>query len=297
MFANAHCRLRRAAGLIVLFLLATACGRDETAEEEQAASPATTESAAPPPPVEEDRLGPAPTRPVDSERLPYAEIDDQLVYGHFAFPSDMIEPLPAVIVVHDLWGLTDEVRALSDRLAAEGYMVLAVDLFDGSTFDAETRSRANREAVELLENPDKAASNISQALDFVGIAGAPGKASLGWGLGGAWSLNATMMFPDELDAAIVYYGQVTSDEEELMKISAPVLGLFGARDREITVDSVTEFEAAMRRLRKDYVVQVYPGVGARFADSTWATFDQEAARDAWQRTIDFLASKLAADAS
>ncbi|MDJ0938518.1 MAG: dienelactone hydrolase family protein [Woeseiaceae bacterium] len=297
MFANAHCRLRRAAGLIAVLLLAAACGRDEAADEEQAGNPAATDAATSTRPVAEDSLGPAPTRPVDSERLPYAEIDDQLVYGHFAFPSDMIEPLPAVIVVHDLWGLTDEVRALSDRLAAEGYMVLAVDLFNGATFDADTRSRANRKAVELLENPDLAAANISQALEFVGIAGAPGKASLGWGLGGAWSLNATMMFPDELDAAIIYYGQVISDEEELAKISTPVLGLFGARDREVTVDSVTEFEAAMRRLRKDYVVQVYPGVGARFADSTWATFDAEAARDAWQRTVDFLAAKLAADAS
>ena len=61
----------------------------------------------------------APARPVVSERLAYAEVGDELVYGHFVFPEDMVEPLPAVIMIHEWWGLNDNVRAMADRLAQD----------------------------------------------------------------------------------------------------------------------------------------------------------------------------------
>ena len=85
----------------------------------------------------------APQRPVVAETLPYAEVDDELVYGHFVFPADMVDPLPGVIVFHEWWGLNDEVRAMADRIAAEGYVVLAVDLFGGRS----TRSPADARAI------------------------------------------------------------------------------------------------------------------------------------------------------
>ena len=61
---------------------------------------------------------------VVAESLPYAEVDDELVYGYFAFPANMVDSLPAVLVVHDRWGLNDDVRASVERLAAGGYIVL-----------------------------------------------------------------------------------------------------------------------------------------------------------------------------
>jgi carboxymethylenebutenolidase len=237
----------------------------------------------------------APMRPVVSERLPYAEVDDELVYGHFAFPEDMVEPLPAVIMIHEWWGLNDNVRAMAERLAGEGYIVLAVDLFAGTT--ATSPEQARQHTLKVVENPDKANENLRQAYEFVSqTAGAPRIGSLGWCFGGGWSLNAAMLFPEELDAAVIYYGQVTDDAEKLLPIGAPILGLFGAADKGIPVESVKSFEAALGRLRKNHTIHIYPGAEHAFANPSGNAYDAEAAEDAWQKTLAFLDLHLSVDA-
>ena len=234
----------------------------------------------------------APSRAVVSERLPYAEVDDELVYGHFVFPADMVDPLPAIIVIHEWWGLNDNVRAMADRLAGEGYIVLAVDLFGGET--ATTPEQARQQMLRVVENQQAAEENMRQAYEFVNsTAGAPRIGSLGWCFGGGWSLNAAMLFPDELDATVIYYGQVTDDEQKLRTISAPILGLFGAQDQGITVESVQNFEAALERLRKNYDIHIYPGVDHAFANPTGTAYNAAAAEDAWQKTVEFLNLHLA----
>ena len=238
----------------------------------------------------------APSRSVISEFLPYAEVDQELVYGHFVFPSNMIEPLPAIIVIHEWWGLNDNVRAMANRLAAEGYIVLAIDLFGGKV--ADTASQARQLMISVVENPDLAAENIRQAYDFVDeTAGAPSIGSLGWCFGGGWSLNTAMLFPDKLDASVIYYGQVTEDEDKLRPISAPILGLFAAEDRGIRVESVQAFEQSLERLRKNYEIHIYPDVGHAFANPTGRNYNAEAAEDAWQKTLEFLSQNLSSDAS
>jgi len=229
----------------------------------------------------------APQRAVISERLPYAEVNDELVYGHFVFPFDMVDPLPAIIVIHEWWGLNDNVRAMADRLAGEGYIVLAVDLFNGST--ANTPEQARQQMLAVVENPEPAADNIRQAYAFVNTtAGAPRIGSLGWCFGGGWALNTAMLFPEDLDASVIYYGQVTDDEERLRDISTPILGLFGAEDQGISVESVQNFEAALERLRKNYEIHIYPGADHAFANPTGNAYNAEAADDAWQKTLAFL---------
>ena len=237
-----------------------------------------------------------PGQPIISERLPYADVNDELVYGHFAFPADMVDPLPAIIVIHEWWGLNDNVRAMADRLAGEGYIVLAVDLFSGGI--AATPEEARLLMLSVVEDPDPASENIRQAYEFVrSTGGAPRIGSLGWCFGGGWSLNTAMLFPEDLDAAVIYYGQVTDDEERLRPINVPILGLFGAADQGIPVDSVQQFEAALERLRKNFEIHIYPGAGHAFANPTGRNYDAEAAEDAWQKTLEFLGHNLGDDSS
>ncbi len=234
-----------------------------------------------------------PTRAVESESLPYADVDDQLAYGYLAYPSGVLEPLPAIVMIHEWWGLNDNIRAMANRLAAEGYMVLAVDLYGGET--ATTPAEARRQMLNVVENPGLARENIRQALDFLNIAEAPAIASLGWCFGGGWSLNAAMSFPEDIDASVIYYGQVTDDAEKLKTIGGPILGLFGADDRGISVTSVRSFKAALQRLRKEHDIQIYPGVGHAFANPTGSNYNEAAAENAWQRTLDFLDENLRPD--
>ena len=99
--------------------------------------------------------------------MPYAEVEDELVYGYFVAPADMFEPLPAVIMIHEWWGLNDNVRAQADRLAAAGYIVFAVDLFGGKT--ATTPSAARELMLTVVEDPESADENLlSTLLGLVG---------------------------------------------------------------------------------------------------------------------------------
>lgn len=235
-----------------------------------------------------------PNRPVVAETLPYAEVSDQLIYGYFAFPADMVDPLPGIIVIHGRWGLDDVVREQAERVAAQGYVVLAIDLYRGRTAADITSARPLM--VEVVENPEFANENIRQAYQFLINSGqAPKIGVLGWSFGGGWALNAALLFPDDLDAAVIYYGQVMDNHDRLGPLHVPILGLFGEKDRGVTVETVKQFDAAMEFLDKDYEIEIYPGVGHGFAEPGAPTYDADVAEKAWQRAIEFLGKYLLED--
>ena len=171
---------RRLLAGAALALMMRACGSGDSDDDRESGASETQSDDTPT--VSTDVAQPSGNaQEVGGERLAYAEVDERLVYGHFAFPLEMVEPLPAVIVIHDWWGLNDDVREFANRLAAEGFMVLAVDLYNG---ELATDSRSARAMmITVLEDPDPVDDNLRQALQFVSIAGAPQKAALGWGFG------------------------------------------------------------------------------------------------------------------
>jgi carboxymethylenebutenolidase len=234
-----------------------------------------------------------PARPVVADnKLAYAEVGDELSYGHFVIPLDMVEPFPGILVIHEWWGLNDGVRAMADRLAGLGYIVLAVDLFGGET--ASTPAEARELMLDVVENPDVANENIRQAYEFLkNTAGAPRIASLGWCFGGGWSLNTALLYPDELNAAVIYYGQLTDNEVKLRPLNVPILGIFGREDKSIPIESVKAFEKVLENLGKDYTIEIFPGVGHAFANPTGRNYNAEAANKAWEQTVAFLEKNLA----
>jgi len=279
--------------LIAGGLVLAACGPGE--QNQVAAS--TLEPAVPSPQAAEEAATQereSQGRAVISEEMPYAEVGEELVYGYFVAPSDMFEPLPAILMIHEWWGLTDEMRARADRLAAQGYIVLAVDLFGGQT--ASDPAAARKLMLSVVEDPESANENIRGAFEFVSeTAGAPRVGSIGWRFGGTWALNTALLYPEDLDATVIYYAKVTSDEDKLRPVNSPILGLFAADDISIKVDSVEAFKASLELLRKEYDIQVYAGAHQRFSSTSADTYDARAANDAWNRMLDFLSLHLAGD--
>jgi carboxymethylenebutenolidase len=228
---------------------------------------------------------------VVAETLAYAEVNDDLVKGHFVFPEDMVETLPAIILVHEWWGLNDEFRALADRIAAEGFVVLAVDLYGGET--AKTPPDARKLMLKIVENPQFAAENLRQACDWVSAtAGATQVGVVGYGFGGGWSLNAAMALPDQLDAAVIFYGQVSDNEQDLAPIAAPLLGFFGDADNTIPLDAVHSFELALQNLDKTFEIEIYPGAGGGFASPRNRNFDANLEAESWRKMLQFLRENL-----
>ena len=275
-------------------MLAACSGGDRgdsgTRSQSGSAAPAAA-TPAPRPAGADASVAATPSRPVDSETLPYAEVEDQLAYGYFAFPSDMVEPLPAIVLIHDWWGLNEEARAAANRLAAEGYMVLAVDLYRGEVVSDAPAARDR--TIAVLEDPAAVEDNLRQAIEFVeDVAGAPAVGAVGWGFGGSWALESAMLFPDSIAAVVVVYGQVSSDESRLADLEAPVLAIFGGADRSISQDTIDSFGAAMERLGNALEIEIYPDAGHAFADPARSKYDPGVAEAAWRRMLGFFAEAL-----
>jgi carboxymethylenebutenolidase len=233
----------------------------------------------------------APVGGVIEQEIAYGESGDHNLTGYLVMPEDAIPPLPGILVIHEWWGLNDNIRAASRRLAAEGYVVLAVDLYAGAV--AETPDAAESLMTNVMSSPETALANLRQGYEYLDrYAFASRIASLGWCLGGGWSLQTALSLPGELDAMVMYYGQLVTDESRLATLDMPILGFFAENDQSIPVGEVREFRATLNRLGKDSEIRVYSDVGHAFANPSGGSYDAESAEDAWTRTIAFLDEQL-----
>lgn len=286
---------RRSAPLLVFALaLLAACGRGShaapgadtahvavMAREHAGHTPVANASAA------------RPRQEVTGEEVVYGTVEGRQLRGYLARPAGARADLPAVVVIHEWWGLNDNVRMMTRRLAGEGYAALAVDLYGGR--GAEDAERARALTTESLQDRAGGASNLRAAAEYLEGRGARRVGVLGWCFGGGWALQSALFMPGKVDAAVVYYGQPVTDRAELARLQAPILGLFGGADRGIPVAQVRRMEATLRELGKDVEIVVYPGAGHAFANPSGQAYDARAAQDAWQRTTSFLAQRLRAD--
>ena len=209
---------------------------------------------------------------------------------YLALPKNQAAPMPAVLVIHEWWGLNDHIKHCADRLAAEGYAALAVDLYRGKV--GTTRDQA----LELMKSVDaeQAKATVDAAMKFLKAdprIRATRRASLGWCFGGGWSLQTAITQP-ELDACVVYYGRMPTDAKQLARIQAPMLGVFGSKDRGIPPAKVKAFEEAMRKAKKSFRPLMYDANHA-FANPSSARYDQKNAAAAWRETQAFLKKHLA----
>lgn len=230
----------------------------------------------------------APTADVIAQEVRYGEIDGTPLEGYLAMPESDAGDLPGLIVIHEWWGLNDNIRAMTRRLAGEGYRALAVDLYGGSV--AETSERAGRLAGGVEE--DRAIENLRQAHAWLSDHGAERIGTIGWCFGGGWSLRTALALPDGIDATVIYYGRVETDPAALASLDAPVQGHFGEEDDGIPVERVRAFESALEELGVEHEIHIYPGADHAFANASGERHHPEAARRAWSRTVIFLENQL-----
>jgi len=204
-----------------------------------------------------------------------------------AFPARQ----PAVLLIHEWWGLNENIQDMARRLAHQGYTVLAVDLYGGEI--AEEPAAAQRLLGRAMERQPALEQNLRDALRYLRDEEAAGRVGvMGWCFGGMWSLRTALFAAGDVDAAVVYYGNPVLERERLAALRAPLLAIFGAEDSSIPLADVRRFEATLDELGKEATVEVYDGAGHAFANPSGQRFVAEAAEDAWQKTSAFLARHL-----
>jgi carboxymethylenebutenolidase len=195
---------------------------------------------------------------------------------------------PAIIMIHEWWGLNENIKEMAKKLASHGYVVLAVDLYDGQV------ATTSEEARILVTSFDKniGIENMNSAVSYIDENYSPEKiGSLGWCFGGGQSLNLALN-NTSIDATVIYYGSLVTDTKELSVITWPVLGIFGELDKGITVDTVNTFENSLNQLGIQNEIIIYPSADHAFANPSGDRYAPEASQDAWQKTLQFLQSNL-----
>lgn len=208
----------------------------------------------------------------------------QNVTGYYAEP-ELKGEYPGVIMIHEWWGLNEHIKEMANQLASQGYRVLAVDLF-GSV--AKTPEEARKQVVGL--NQDIAVQNMKAAKKFLNDSGSKRVGSLGWCFGGAQSLQISIN--DDLDATVIYYGNLVLDENKIKNLKSPVLGIFGNKDNSIPVENVLKFEQILKNSKIQNDINIYEGVGHAFANPSGQNFSPKETIDAWNKTLNFLESNL-----
>ena len=204
--------------------------------------------------------------------------------GYLARPA---RPGPGVIVIQEWWGLVPQIEHVADRLAEEGFVALAPDLYHGQS----TTSPDQAGKLMMSLRIDEAARDLAAAIDYLAALPeviAPKVGTMGFCMGGALSLFAACRNP-EVGAAVVFYGGHPNVQPDLKSLEAPVLGIFAGKDTFVTPQMVAGLDSQLTQLGKRHTFHTYAGAThAFFNEERPEVYDPAAAADAWAKSIAFL---------
>jgi len=218
------------------------------------------------------------------------DVDYGTATGYLAQPK-VPGIYPGIVMIHEWIGLNDYVKEMARQLAAEGYVVLAVDLYEGKV--AKNTTEARELSTKVRNNIPAAVSNMKTAVNYLKELDNVDDskiASMGWCFGGGMSLQLSLN--EKLAATIIYYGNMETNKTRLSVIKWPVLGIFGEADTSIPVASVKEFDAALDELEIENEIYIYPNVGHAFANPSGMNYAAQETKDAWKKTVEFLDRNL-----
>src|SRR5579862_3190258 len=200
-------------------------------------------------------------------------------------------PFPALIVIHEWWGLNGWVKDQASKLADQGYVALAIDLYRGKV--ATTPDEAHQIMRGVPE--DRAKRDLHAAFDYLASQSNVKKdriGAIGWCMGGGYALDVALQEPT-LAADVINYGHLATDPDAIKKINAPILGLFGAQDKGIPPEDVRKFGETLDKMGKKIDIKIYDDAGHAFENpDNKAGYREADAADAWRRTTDFLAANM-----
>ena len=198
---------------------------------------------------------------------------------------------PAVILIHEWWGLNSQIKEMASKFAELGYVALAVDLYGGKV--TSDPKMARKYAGVVGGNKDAAFANLRGAVAFLkshGSVRTDALAAVGWCFGGGWSYQIAKNNLG-VQASVIYYGRF-NPQDDLQKMRATIMGHFGAKDRGIKEDSVRAFQATLKTLKGKHEVFIYENAGHAFANAGSRNYEPGSANLAWSRTTKFLKQAL-----
>jgi carboxymethylenebutenolidase len=203
--------------------------------------------------------------------------------GYLARPAGVENP-PGVVVIQEWWGLDEGIKSVARRMAALGYAALAPDLYRGEVASEPDHAQRLYLTVKM---PD-AAADIVGAVDYLVISGAPRVATLGFCMGGCLALAAACK-SDHVAAVVDFYGPLPDPLDDLDGLTAPVLAFHGEDDTVVSASVSRTLQHELEARGKQIELHVYPGAGHAFFNDTRPNgYESTAARDAWERTVEFL---------
>lgn len=207
--------------------------------------------------------------------------------GVIAMPDTL--PAPTVLLIHEWWGLNDQIKSVAAEFAKQGYIALAVDMYGGKVASDRDGAMALMQSVDGAKGTEQLVALIDYLKGHESSTGKVG--TIGWCFGGGWSLNASIA--TAVDATVIYYGRCNKTAEEVAPIQGPVLGHFGTEDKSINAEMVATFEAAMAGAGKsDQLTVHWYTANHAFANPTGSRYDEEDAALAWTRTLEFYKQHL-----
>ena len=195
--------------------------------------------------------------------------------------------VPAIVLVHEWWGLNDQIKAVAAEFSKQGYVALAIDLYNGKSSGDASEARRYMQGVKPAEATDTLASWVAWLRRHEHSSGKV--ATIGWCFGGGWSLNASLAAP--VDATVIYYGNVAKKAAQLSALKGPVQGHFATRDGFINKPMVEGFAREMKAAGKSLEYHWYEADHG-FANPTSGRYDKPDTDLAWQRTLAFLETNV-----
>ncbi|MBW2280659.1 MAG: dienelactone hydrolase family protein [Deltaproteobacteria bacterium] len=199
---------------------------------------------------------------------------------------------PAVIVIQEWWGLVDHIKQVADRFAAEGFVALAPDMYHGESTDSPDDAGRLMMALDI----DRAATDLSGAVGYLcGLdeVTAAKVGTVGFCMGGQLAL-ATACRSEQVGACADFYGVHPNVTLDFSALRAPVLGVFAENDEFVSPEVARKLEHDLKSAGAQTDFHIYPGVDhAFFNDSRPDVYNESAANDAWQRTVEFFRAHLA----